>query len=171
MLFLVVLLYFHSLLLKVDENLIGVIVLAGVPNLHELGGYLNDDLGVLVGVFVIAPPEVLLVQALKFPAGLVHHQTLIFRDALNLYAAPAQGHMGILVELLGFAEILVGLKPHLVVIKQAAHIAYHHIVVYRAGQSHDFPVAQLVKHECHCLWEGQSFVRAEVHLRFLLVLE
>ena len=50
----VILFYFNAFFIEVYEYLIGVIVLAGIPDLDELRRDLDDDLGVLVGILVIA---------------------------------------------------------------------------------------------------------------------
>ena len=64
-LFLVVGLDLDALFVEVDEDLEGVIVLAGVPDFDISGRDLDDDLGVLVGVAVVAAPEVLFVELFK----------------------------------------------------------------------------------------------------------
>ena len=58
----VVLLDFDALLVEIDEDLIGVVVLAGIPDLDELRCDLDDDLGILVGILVVAAPEELFIQ-------------------------------------------------------------------------------------------------------------
>ena len=47
------------LLLKIDKQLIGVIIQTGIPNLHELRRDLDQNFRVLVGILVVASPKVL----------------------------------------------------------------------------------------------------------------
>ena len=61
MLSVVVLFNFNFLFIEVDKYLISVVIFAGVPNLNKFGSYLDDDLSVLVGIFVVAAPEVLFI--------------------------------------------------------------------------------------------------------------
>ena len=64
---------------------------------------------------------------------------------------------------LGFAEILVRLEIDFVVVEQAAYVAHHHVRAHRAGQRHDFAVAELFKHLFDGLFEGQVLFFAELH--------
>ena len=61
MLSVVVLFNFNFLFIEVDKYLISVVIFAGVTNLNKFGSYLDDDLSVLVGIFVVAAPEVLFI--------------------------------------------------------------------------------------------------------------
>ena len=55
----VVRLELDALLVKVDEELIGIVVDARIPNFDKLGRNLDENLRVLVGILVVASPKVL----------------------------------------------------------------------------------------------------------------
>ena len=55
----VVRLEFDALLVKVDEELVGVVVEARIPDFDKLGRNFDENLRVLMGILVVASPKVL----------------------------------------------------------------------------------------------------------------
>ena len=94
------------LLLEIDKQLIGVVIQAGIPDFHELRRDLDQDFRILMGILVVAAPQVFFVERFKRAARLIDDKTLVFRHALDLYAAPAERDVRVFKKLLGFAEIL-----------------------------------------------------------------
>ena len=84
----------------------------------KLGRNLDENLRVLVGILVVASPKVLFVQGFKAAFRLIDDKPLVQRNALDLYAAPAEGDVRVFKKLLSLAEILVGLEIDLVVVKK-----------------------------------------------------
>ena len=116
-----------------------------------------------MGILVVAAPQVFFVEGFERAARLIDDKTLVFRHALDLYAAPAERDVRVFKKLLGFAEIFVRLEIDFVVVKQTAYVAHHHVRAHRAGQRHDFAVAELFKHPRDGLVEGQILFFAELH--------
>lgn len=143
----VVRLELDALLVKVDEELVGIVVDARIPDFDKLGRNLDENLRVLVGILVVASPKVLFVQGFKAASRLIDDEPLVQRDALDLYAAPAERDVRVFKKLLGLAEILVGLEIDLVVVEKTADVAHHDVRADGAGKRHDLAVAELFKHQ------------------------
>ena len=63
----IVLLDGHFFFVKVNENLEGVIVFAGIPYLNKLRRNLDDDFRILMAVLVVAAEEMFFIQLFKLP--------------------------------------------------------------------------------------------------------
>ena len=159
----VVRLEFDALLVKVDEELVGVVVEARIPDFDKLGRDLDENLRVLMGILVVASPKVLFVQGFKAASRLIDDEPLVQRNALDLYAAPAERDIRVFKKLLGLAEILVGLEIDLVVVEKTADVAHHDMRADGAGKRHDLAVAELFKHQGDGLLEGEVLFFAELH--------
>ena len=111
-----------------------------------------------MAVFVVAAPEVLFVSLFEYAAFFFYYQTFIGCGAFDLQTAPAHSYIGILEELLCFAEVFICLEPDFIIIEQTADVPYHNIVIHTAGKGHDLPVAQLFPHNGFCLFKGKVFI-------------
>ena len=159
----VVRLELDALLVKVDEELVGIVVDARIPNFDKLGRNLDESLRVLVGILVVASPKVLFVQGFKAASRLIDDESLVQRNAFDLHAAPAEGDVRVFKKLLSLAEILVGLEIDLVVVKKTADVAHHDMRADGAGKRHNLAVAELFKHQGDGLLEGEVLFFAELH--------
>lgn len=86
-------LYFDFFFIEINEDLVSVVVVAGIPNLYIFGGYFNEDFCILVAVFIVAAPEVFFIALFKASAGFIYHQTAVFRHTFYLDAAVAHGNL------------------------------------------------------------------------------
>ena len=111
---------FHFFFIKINKNLVSVLVLAGIPNLHIFRGYFDQYLRILMAVGVVTVPEELFIALLKTSSRFIYDKPLVFGDSLHLDSAPAQGYLGILKKLFCFSEIFVCFKINLVVIKKTS---------------------------------------------------
>lgn len=93
------------MLFKINEKLIGVVIQTGIPDFHKLRRDLDQNLRVLVGILVVAAPEVFLIEGFERAPRLVNDKPLVFRDAFDLNAAPAERDVRVFEKLLGLAEI------------------------------------------------------------------
>ena len=57
---------------------------------------------------------------------------------------------------LGFAEILVRLEIDFVVVKQAAYVAHHRIIIDTACECHDLPFSQFLIHNSFCFFKSHT---------------
>ena len=110
------------MLLEIDKQLIGVVIQAGIPDFHELRRDLDQDFRILMGILVVAAPQVFFVERFERAARLIDDKTLVFRHTLDLYAAPAERDVRVFKKLLGFAEIRVRLEIDFVVVEQSLQI-------------------------------------------------
>ena len=89
---------------------------------------------------------------------LLCHQPLISGNAFYLYAAPAHCYLRIGKKLFCFAEIFVRLEINLFIVKQAAYIAHHHIIIHAGCQGHNLTVPKHIEHTFNRFFKSDSLV-------------
>jgi len=91
----IVLFYFYGFFFKIDENLIRIIVIAGIPDFYIFRSNRNNNFGIGMRVFVVAAPQMLFIEIFKFAVGFFYNETFILGDAFNLDTAPAKSYLRI----------------------------------------------------------------------------